>query len=145
MRGAEALDEVPTSCRRFLLGVCSVRTRREIAHWEWGSGGSPADAKPWQARGCYRGKRQADFQATDSHGQHCGDSRHQTESVVTMWRHVLAIYLLIALATEAVVIRLNIFLMRSSVGRHGRWDAADVAGTIVLAMLWPVSLLLLLT
>jgi hypothetical protein len=62
-----------------------------------------------------------------------------------MWRHVLAIYLLIALATEAVVIRLNIFLMRSSVGRHGRWDAADVAGTIVLAMLWPVSFLLLLT
>jgi hypothetical protein len=62
-----------------------------------------------------------------------------------MWLHVVAIYLLIALATEAVVIRLNVFLMRSSEGRHGRWDAADVAGTIVLAMLWPVSLLLLLT
>jgi hypothetical protein len=68
-----------------------------------------------------------------------------TESVLTMWRHVLAIYLLIALATETVVVRLNVCLMRSSDGRHGRWDAADVAGTIVLAMLWPVSRLLLLT
>ena len=72
-------------------------------------------------------------------------SRHQTESVVTVWRHVLAIYLLIALATEAIVVRLNIALMRSSDGRRGRWDAEDVAGTIVLAMLWPISLLLLLT
>ena len=62
-----------------------------------------------------------------------------------MWQHVLAIYLLIALATEAVVVRLNIALMRSSDRRLGRWDAADVAGTIVLAMLWPISLLLLLT
>ena len=79
------------------------------------------------------------------HEQHCGNSRHQTESVVTMWRHVLAIYLLIALATEAVVVRLNVVLMRSSDGRRGRWDATDIAGTIVLAMLWPVSLLLLLT
>ena len=72
-------------------------------------------------------------------------TRHQTESVVIMWRHVLAIYLLIALATEAVVVRLNIALMRSRDGRPGRWDATDVAGTIVLAMLWPISLLLLLT
>jgi len=62
-----------------------------------------------------------------------------------MWHHVLAIYLLIALATEAVVVRLNVFLMRSSDGRSGRWDATDIAGTIVLAMLWPISLLLLLT
>ena len=62
-----------------------------------------------------------------------------------MWRHVLAIYLLIALAVEAVVVRLNITLMRSSDGRRGRWDATDFTGTIVLAMLWPISLLLLLT
>ena len=62
-----------------------------------------------------------------------------------MWRHVLAIYLLIALATEAIMVRLNVSLMRSSDGRHGRWDAMDIVGTIVLAMLWPVSLLLLLT
>ena len=62
-----------------------------------------------------------------------------------MWRHVLAIYLLIAVAAEAVVVRLNFFLMRSSDGRRGRWDATDFAGAIVLAMLWPVSLFLLLT
>ena len=31
-----------------------------------------------------------------------------------MWRHVLAIYLLIALATEAIVVRLNLALMRST-------------------------------
>ena len=62
-----------------------------------------------------------------------------------MWRHALAIYLLIALATEAVVVRLNVALMRSSDGRPGRWDAADVAGTAVLAMLWPIGLVLLLT
>ncbi len=62
-----------------------------------------------------------------------------------MWRHLLAIYLLIALATEAVVAPLNVFLMRSSDGRRGRWDLTDIAGTIVLAMLWPISLLLLLT
>jgi hypothetical protein len=35
--------------------------------------------------------------------------------------------------------------MRSSDGRPGRWDAADVAGAVVLAMLWPISLVLLLT
>jgi hypothetical protein len=35
--------------------------------------------------------------------------------------------------------------MRSSDGGRGRWDATDIAGTIVLAMLWPVGLLLLLT
>ena len=62
-----------------------------------------------------------------------------------MWHHALAIYLLVALATEAVVVRLNVTLMRSSYGRPGRWDAADVAGTIVLAMLWPISLVLLAT
>ena len=62
-----------------------------------------------------------------------------------MWRHALAIYLLIAFATEAVVVRLNVALMRSSDGRPGRWDAADVAGTVVLATLWPISLVLLLT
>ena len=62
-----------------------------------------------------------------------------------MWRHVLAIHLLIAVAAEAVLLRLNVTLMRSSDGRPGRWEAADVAGTIVLAMLWPISLLLLLT
>jgi hypothetical protein len=62
-----------------------------------------------------------------------------------MWRHALAIYVLIALATEAVVVRLNVALMRSSDGGRGRWDATDIAGTIVLAMLWPVGLLLLLT
>ena len=60
-----------------------------------------------------------------------------------MWRHVLAICLLIALATEAVVVRLNVTLMRSSDGLPGRWAGADVAGTIVLAILWPISLLLL--
>jgi hypothetical protein len=62
-----------------------------------------------------------------------------------MWRHALAIYVLIALATEAIVVRLNVALMRSSDGGRGRWDATDIAGTIVLAMLWPVGLLLLLT
>jgi hypothetical protein len=62
-----------------------------------------------------------------------------------MWHHVFAIYLLIALATEAVVVRLNVALMRSSDGRPGRWEVADVAGTVVLAMLWPISLVLLLT
>ena len=51
----------------------------------------------------------------------------------------LPIYLLIAVAAEAVLVRLNLFLMRSSDGRRGRWDATDIAGTIVLAMLWPVS------
>jgi hypothetical protein len=61
-----------------------------------------------------------------------------------MWRDGLAVYLLIALATEAVVVRLNFFLMRSSDGRPGQWDAADVAGTVVLAALWPISLVLLL-
>ena len=61
-----------------------------------------------------------------------------------MWRHALTIYLLIAFAAEAVMVRLNVALMRSSDGRPGRWDAADVAGTVVLAMLWPVSLVLLL-
>ena len=35
-----------------------------------------------------------------------------------MRRHVLAIYLLIAFAAEAVVVRLNLFLMRSSDGRR---------------------------
>ena len=35
-----------------------------------------------------------------------------------MWRHVLAICLLIALATEAVVVRLNVTLMRFK-----RWSA----------------------
>jgi hypothetical protein len=62
-----------------------------------------------------------------------------------MWRDALAIYLLIAVAAEAVVVRLNVALMRSSDGRPGRWDAADIAGTVVLAMLWPISLVLLLT
>ena len=72
-------------------------------------------------------------------------TRHQTESVLTMWRHVLAIYLLIALVTEAILVRLNVAWMRSSDGGRGRWDATDIAGTIVLAVLWPISLLLLLT
>ena len=36
-----------------------------------------------------------------------------------MWHHALAIYLLIAFATEAVVVRLNVALMRSSDGRPG--------------------------
>ncbi len=62
-----------------------------------------------------------------------------------MWLHALTIYLLIAIAAEAVMVRLNVALMRSSDGRPGQWDAADVAGTVVLAMLWPVSLVLLLT
>ena len=62
-----------------------------------------------------------------------------------MWRHVLVTYLLIAFAAEVVLVRLNVALMRACGGRHGRWDAMDIAGTIVLAMLWPVSLLLLLT
>ncbi|MGA9014163.1 MAG: hypothetical protein WB509_16850 [Acetobacteraceae bacterium] len=62
-----------------------------------------------------------------------------------MWHYALAIYLLIAFATEVVVVRLNVALMRSSDGRRGRWDAADVAGTVVLAALWPISLVLLLT
>ncbi len=62
-----------------------------------------------------------------------------------MWRDATAIYLLIAVAAEAVVVRLNIALMRSNDGRPGRWDAADIAGTVVLAMLWPISLVLLLT
>ncbi len=75
----------------------------------------------------------------------CWRGRRQTESVVTMWRHILAIYLLVALATEAMVVRLNVALMRARDGRRGRWDATDVAGTIVLAMLWPISFFLLLT
>ena len=41
-------------------------------------------------------------------------------SVVTMWRHVLAIYLLIALATEAVVVRLNVALGCDGYRRHDR-------------------------
>jgi hypothetical protein len=45
---------------------------------------------------------------------------------------------------EAVLVRLNVTLMRSSDGRPGRWDAADFAGTVVLAMLWPITLVLLL-
>ena len=74
----------------------------------------------------------------------CGRNATRAD-VHAMWHHALAIYLLIALGNEAVVVRLNIALMRSSDGRPGRWDAADVAGTVVLAMLWPISLVLLLT
>jgi hypothetical protein len=74
-----------------------------------------------------------------------GNEKAAHRTGVTMWRHVLAIYLLIAFAAEAVLVRLNVASMRSSDGRSGRWDATDIAGTIVLAMLWPISLLLLLT
>jgi hypothetical protein len=54
------------------------------------------------------------------------------------WKHNhyvaprLAIYLLIAVAAEAVLVRLNVTLVRSRDGRRGRWDATDIAGTIVL-------------
>jgi hypothetical protein len=60
-----------------------------------------------------------------------------------MWR-ALEVYLLITFAMEAVLVRLNVALMRSSDGRPGRWDAADFAGTVILAMLWPITLVLLL-
>jgi hypothetical protein len=41
MRGAEALDEVPNRAEGFYWVVLG-QNLREIAHWEWGSGGSPA-------------------------------------------------------------------------------------------------------
>ena len=60
------------------------------------------------------------------------------------WFYGLAIYLLIALVTEFVVVRLNLATMHTTTHGPGRWDAEDVAWTIVLAALWPISLGLLL-
>jgi hypothetical protein len=62
----------------------------------------------------------------------------------TNWLHALAIYLLTALIAEFVVVRMNLATMRTTTHGPGRWDAEDVAWTIVLAALWPVSLGLLL-
>jgi hypothetical protein len=70
---------------------------------------------------------------------------HQIGCVLTMGRHAIAIYLLVAFAAEAVLVRLNVALMRSSDGRRGRCDPTDFGGTVVLALLWPISFLLLLT
>jgi hypothetical protein len=58
--------------------------------------------------------------------------------------YALTIYLLIALIAEFVMVRLNVATMRTPANVPGRWDAEDVAWTIVLAALWPVSLGLLL-
>ena len=60
-----------------------------------------------------------------------------------MWPYAVAAYLVIAFLTGAFVVRLNIALMRDLEGRPGRWDAEDVGWTIILAALWPVSLVLL--
>jgi hypothetical protein len=60
------------------------------------------------------------------------------------WLHALGIYLLVALFAEFVVVRWNLATMRTTTHGPGRWDVEDVAWTIVLAALWPVSLGLLL-
>ena len=60
-----------------------------------------------------------------------------------MWPYAVAAYLVIVLLTAAFMVRLNIALMRDLEGRLGRWDTEDVGWIIILAALWPVSLVLL--
>ena len=81
------MDAVP-HVQKVSTGWCPVKIRpgRQLGRGEWRLAG---DAKPWQPEAVTGVSERLIF----SHEQPCGNSRHQTESVVTMWRHVLAIYL----------------------------------------------------
>jgi hypothetical protein len=60
------------------------------------------------------------------------------------WRYALLIYGLIALITEAYLVRLSVAMMRTAADTPGRWDIEDVVWTVMMATVWPVSICLLL-
>ena len=57
----------PQLVQKVSIGWCPARSNPpEIARWERGEWWLAEYSKPWQPRGCYRGKRQADFWTTNS-------------------------------------------------------------------------------
>ena len=57
----------PQLVQKVSIGWCSARSNPpEIARWKRGEWWLADYSKPWQPRGCYRGKRQADFWTTNS-------------------------------------------------------------------------------
>jgi hypothetical protein len=72
------VDAVPTRGEGFYWVVLG-QNPPEVAYWERGEWWLAGDAKPWQPEAV---TVISDRLILD-HEQHCGNSRHQTESVLT--------------------------------------------------------------